>query len=70
MSVRKKIRAIDMRIENFLITGYTVDYEDCTIEKTPLRVLITDNKYGKRLSVGDARVQFIIPLEEIAEYLK
>ena len=47
-------------------------YDDARniIKKTPLNVLITNDDHGKTLSINDGVIQFTVPAEKIAEYLK
>lgn len=61
-----------MKCKNKEILVHGIKYDDVvrSIEPKTLRCIVSNDERGKTLSIDDGRVQYTIPFEKIARFLK
>lgn len=59
-----------MSTRKLTVEGIIYDDDRLIIKKTDMEVLITNDEHGKTLSINDGHIQYTVPAEKIAEYLK
>ena len=59
-----------MSSKKLTVEGLIYDDDRQIIKKTDMVVLITNDELGKTLSINDGHIQYTVPAEKIAEYLK
>ena len=59
-----------MKTQRIVVDGLIYDDDRRIIKKKEMEVLITNDEHGKTLSINDGHIQFTVPAEKIAEYLK
>lgn len=64
MNIRKLIT------RKLIVEGIIYDDDRRIIKKTEMEVLIINDEHDKTLSINDGHIQYTVPAEQIAEYLK
>jgi len=52
------------------VTGFVYDDDERTGHAERLECIITNDRFGKTLSINDGKKQFTIPFEAVEKYLK
>ena len=52
------------------VTGFVYDDVKRTAEAQRLECIITNDRFGKTLSINDGKKQFTIPFEAVEKYLR
>lgn len=59
-----------MNTRTLIVEGIIYDDDRRVIKRTCMEVLISNDEHGKTLSINDGHIQYTVPAEQIAEYLK
>ena len=59
-----------MSTRKLTVEGIIYDDDRLIIKKTDMEVLITNDEHGKTLSINDGHIQYTVPADKNAEYLK